>query len=114
MEKFDFNDILIVPATVSSISSRKNINPYYNGFLPLITAPMDTVISKETEGLFIDLNIQTCLPRGEKSLFGFNSYSLKEFDSMFLSDELNPNGYYLIDVANGHMESLIISTKLIN
>lgn len=111
--KFDFNDILIKPATMSSISSRKEINPYYDGFLPLITAPMDTVICPENEDLFYNLKINTCLPRGEKSNFGFVSYSLNEIHSMYLANELNWYGYYLIDIANGHMESLITTTRLI-
>jgi hypothetical protein len=113
MEKFDFNDILIVPATVSSISSRKNINPYYNGFLPLITAPMDTVIGPTNEQLFYNNKINTCLPRGEKSSLGFTSYSLNEMFSKYLSNELNDDGYYLIDIANGHMIDLLTTTKLI-
>lgn len=113
MEKFDFNDILIVPATVSSISSRKNINPYYNGFLPLITAPMDTVICPENEELFYNNKINTCLPRGEKSSLGFTSYSLNEMFSKYLANELNDYGYYLIDIANGHMIDLLTTTKLI-
>ena len=42
--KFDWNDISIVPDCISSISSRKEVNPFYNDKLPLFTAPMDTVI----------------------------------------------------------------------
>jgi hypothetical protein len=33
--KLDWNDISIVPAELSSISSRKEVNPYYDGKLPL-------------------------------------------------------------------------------
>jgi len=44
--KLDWNDITIVPAELSSISSRSEINPYtVDGKLPLFTAPMDTVIN---------------------------------------------------------------------
>ena len=111
--KFDFNDILIKPASVSNINSRKEITPYYDGFLPLITAPMDTVINQDNEEIFHNLKIHTCLPRGEESNFGLRSYSLVEIHSMYLANELNWNGYYLIDIANGHMESLITTTKLI-
>lgn len=111
--KFDFNDILIKPASISNINSRKEITPYYDGFLPLITAPMDTVINQDNEEIFHNLKIHTCLPRGEESNFGLRSYSLVEMHSMYLANELNWNGYYLIDIANGHMESLINTTKLI-
>lgn len=61
--KFDFNDILIQPAKVSTISSRKDINPFHDGFLPLITAPMDTVISDDNKQLFTNLKVTTCLQR---------------------------------------------------
>jgi tRNA U38,U39,U40 pseudouridine synthase TruA len=50
---FDFDDILIQPSESSTISSRKEINPYLeNGFLPLMTAPMDTVIGENNFHLF--------------------------------------------------------------
>ena len=110
-DKFDFNDILIQPAKVSSISSRKEINPFYDGFLPLITAPMDTVINDNNKELFTSLNVITCLPRGEVNSQGFQSYSLVEIETNFL--KLNPKGMYLIDIANGHMEKLVTMTKKI-
>lgn len=109
--KFDFNDILIQPAKVTYTSSRKDINPFYNGFLPLITAPMDTVINEKNNQLFTFLNVNTCLPRGEKNEYGFTSYSLNEIELNFTM--LDPNGMYLIDIANGHMESLVKTTKKI-
>ena len=46
MIKLDWNDISIIPETLSSISSRSEINPYLDGKLPLFTAPMDTVIDE--------------------------------------------------------------------
>ena len=108
-KKFDFNDIVIKPAIVSEISSRKSINPYYNGFLPLITAPMDTVVGLDNKDLFTSLKINLCLPRGEEFLEGFVSYSLDEIINKYLNDKLDPKGYYLIDIANGHMEILVIA-----
>jgi GMP reductase len=114
INKFDFNDILIKPAAVSYIESRQDINPFYDGFLPLITAPMDTVIDNENENLFTRANIVTCLPRGEKNNSkGFESYSLDEIHNKLLLNSLDPNGMYLIDIANGHMEKLLIMTRAI-
>lgn len=110
-EKFDFNDILIKPATTSRVESRQDINPFKDGFLPLITAPMDTVVGDSNNQLFTMLNIRTCLPRGEENPYGFTSFSLAEIEFMF--DVLNPNGMYLIDIANGHMEKLLTMTKKI-
>ena len=51
--KFDFDDVLIQPAAISSIESRKIIDIYDdNGNLPLFTAPMDTVINYENMKYF--------------------------------------------------------------
>lgn len=116
MQKFDFNDILIKPAKVSSIESRKNVNPFHNGYLPLITAPMDTVINADTTQQYIDLKIIPCLPRGEQWIDGhkFSSYSLTEIDNMISVGRIEyskKNGYYLIDIANGHMEKMVSSVK---
>ena len=104
--KFDFNDILIKPAVKSNINSRKDIIPFVNGCLPLITAPMDTVIDKTNEDKFEKLKIITCSPRGVENKNGFTSFSLSEFEEFRITGKLNPNGFYLIDIANGHMSKL--------
>jgi len=111
MNKFDFNDILIKPAKQSNIQSRKDINPFHNGFLPLITAPMDSVIDIPSELKYRNLKILTTLPRGETGAIGFESYSLIEIEKLFKNKELSSNGHYLIDIANGHMTSLLSLTK---
>ena len=114
--KFDFDDILLQPAKVSNINSRNVINAYYSGYLPLFTAPMDTVVSGKNYELFQDNGINVVLPRGEKGNSDcFTSYSLKEmfnkFDALHHPNSLSPNGRYLIDVANGHMSDLVELTK---
>ena len=54
MTHLDFNDILITPATTSSIRSRAEINPYYiKGDLPVIVSPMDTVIGLDNWKLYL-------------------------------------------------------------
>ena len=66
--KFDFDDILIEPAITTEISSRSTITITYHHeylhsvyeHLPLITAPMDTVVSKENRDFFISNNINIC------------------------------------------------------
>lgn len=110
-EYFDFNDLLIVPAAASQITSRKDINPYHDGFLPLMTAPMDTVVSKDNFGVFINNKIRVCFPRGEK--VGnwnplFTSMSLEVFKNTFIKNEapLITKQHVLIDIANGHMDTL--------
>jgi hypothetical protein len=117
MEKFDFNDILIQPTKLSSISSRKSINPFHNGFLPLITAPMDTVIDNSTIQQYTDLKIIPCLPRGEQWVDGnkFSSFSLIEIENMCKTpgrvEYSKKSGYFLIDIANGHMEKMVTTVK---
>lgn len=110
-EKFDFNDILIVPSTLSRISTRKDICPYTNDFLPLITAPMDTVVSLENKDIFYNHKINLCLPRGINFENGFVSYSLNEINQLNNENLLKTEGFYLIDIANGHMLNLVSSIK---
>jgi IMP dehydrogenase/GMP reductase len=113
--KFDFDDILIQPEIITDINSRTEVNPFYsNGFLPLITAPMDTVVNTSNCELFYNEKINICLPRGEqrKEKTMFQSYSLSQFKETFLynsaqfTDEEFPL-YVLIDTANGHTEDLV-------
>lgn len=114
MIKFDFNDILIEPAITSTITSRKEINPCYSGFLPLITAPMDTVVSTANAGLFVDNKIMPCLPRGgNHHQEGFEAYSLEHFIKLLFDEKLLIDGYYLIDMANGHMKKVEETIKAV-
>tara|TARA_Y100000389_G_C17466680_1_gene526303 strand:+ start:4498 stop:5673 length:1176 start_codon:yes stop_codon:yes gene_type:complete len=136
--KFDFDDILIEPAKTTSIHTRKDVDIHYDvenfgihSKLPLIAAPMDTVVSTENFLKFIKLGINVCLPRGEhlyfeknsksqtkinKLEFGnrmiFESFSLIDFTKNFIANKAKhyPR-HVLIDIANGHMSDLIYVTK---
>jgi IMP dehydrogenase/GMP reductase len=110
--KLDFNDLLIVPKEITDINTRSIINPCYDNVLPLITAPMDTVISNENMHIFSKNKILPCLPRGIKSDIGFRSYSIQQMKNLYDTSQLS-NGYYLIDVANGHMNAVLELTKKI-
>jgi len=114
---FDFDDILIEPTVISKISSRKEINTRnVNGYLPLMTAPMDTVVSENNFHLFKEKGIMPVLPRVSNpskewiDTDVFLSYSLQDFEKIFLKNKVHVNNgqriLSLIDVANGHMESL--------
>lgn len=115
--KFDFDDILLTPAIISTINSRKEVFPYDElGFLPIMTAPMDTVVSEENAQLFIDNKIYAVLPRKHKKEFSYTpkvweSYGLKEFEDYFINGKIElsigDKVYALIDVANGHMLQLV-------
>jgi hypothetical protein len=110
MKKFDWNDITIIPDTLSTIASRSEINPLQNGKLPIFTAPMDMVIDENNISEFELNNVNVCLPRNVKfnSLKNdnyFYSYGLDEMIELFESDKELPKKV-LIDVANGHMFKL--------
>jgi IMP dehydrogenase/GMP reductase len=125
---FDFDDLLITPTPMSDISSRKEINPKHSdGFYPLMTAPMDTVISEDNWTLFRDSGIVPVFPRTHKIQMGFKddvyysynnflSYGLKDFNDLFIENTLDifvdHKVYALIDVANGHMKSLYDMAKI--
>jgi IMP dehydrogenase/GMP reductase len=123
MNKFDFNDILLKPAAVSDITSRKQIDPYTEQrSLPLMAAPMDTVVSEDNIIDYELLGIITCVPRNnsmrqtlqyEDSTNRFISLSLDDISDRLETNNLSPNGRYLIDVANGHMISMLDMTKAI-
>ena len=51
---FDFDDLLIEPAHRTPIKSRKEVNPKRaSGWMPLMTAPMDTVVTRENAFKFL-------------------------------------------------------------
>jgi IMP dehydrogenase/GMP reductase len=115
--KLDWNDISIIPETLSSISSRKEVDPSWSGKLPLFTAPMDKVIDENNISHFESNNINICLPRNIKfdnlkNNNYFYSYGLDEIIELLDKKTQLPNKV-LIDVANGHMEKLWQTAKLI-
>ncbi len=115
--KFDWNDISIIPESLSSISSRKEVNPTWDGKLPLFTAPMDKVIDETNTNYFEENNINICLPRNVrydnfKNDNYFYSYGLDEIIELLNKKAILPKRV-LIDVANGHMQKLYDTAKLI-
>lgn len=121
--KFDFDDILIQPAVVSSISSRSEITvTYEDGHLPLFTAPMDTVVSSSNVEIFQKHGIRVVKPRTMNNQYDYSGSNFNEFLSLGLDDfntifldkdrfESEDKLYVLIDIANGHMLKLIDSVK---
>lgn len=113
MKKFDFKDITLVPETLSSISSRNDIDiKNSNNKLPIIVSPMDTVIDYNNYSIFSDMKMEVCLPRNERldEYDGFISISLTEFELMIEKHkrfEKEPiETKILVDIANGHMTKL--------
>jgi IMP dehydrogenase/GMP reductase len=119
--KIDFDDLLIVPTKSSIINSRKEVNVYDdNGMLPLFTAPMDTVTCLKNVNIFKKNKIYPILPRttvGANRYFNWFSMGLTEFEDFLklfenIDSKIFTEKYYiLIDIANGHMNSLVNLVK---
>jgi IMP dehydrogenase/GMP reductase len=126
--KLDFHDLRICPKPITTISSRSSVDPYYlhdnlHKFLPLFTAPMDTVVSYYNSDLFVKNKINTIIPRGDTSYeFGvescFKSLGLDEFINEYINIseygfhfKAQYKNYVLIDIANGHMQKLLCVAK---
>jgi IMP dehydrogenase/GMP reductase len=113
----DFDDLLIEPAILSKIKSRSEINTRtIMGTLPIMTAPMDTVINQDNFHHFENGGIIPVLPRivsPDESWVDtrrFLSYSIQDFQSIFMNKRVRVGSgdriCALIDVANGHMTDL--------
>lgn len=112
--KFDWNDVSIVPAPESKISSRSEVSPYYsNNKLPLFVSPMDTVVDLSNYEKFLEQGFEVCMPRGEyiQNDEVFISYGIKEFEELLNKEESEVPKKVLIDVANGHMTRVMEASK---
>ena len=134
--KLHYDDISIVPETKTTIKSRSECNPYTDdNMLPLFVAPMGSVIDADNWKEFYDNGINVVIPRTlplderldilTKFRFWnmrnpFVALSLEETIEYFLTTthmwELEKENSYMrvcIDLANGHMESLLETIKLV-
>ena len=139
--KLGYDDITIVPEVISEITSRKQCFCYDNNFkLPIFTAPMDGVVDINSAEIFHRNGINTVIPRTEsfenrveqlsKTVpNAFVSFSLTEVRQLLLRmgafencikqlrySLTNDNSfkcYICIDLANGHMKSLLNTIKSI-
>ena len=118
--KYSYNDIMVKPAILSTIEHRAECNPYdENGFLPLFTAPMDSVVGINNFELFEKNGIIPILPRTETLADRLTysedgkwaAFSMQEFEAHFTKNDLfkpneNKQLKVLIDIANGHVARL--------
>lgn len=129
--KLSYDDVSIVPERITSISSRKECNPYdENGMLPIFASPMDTVVCEENIKDFIDNHINVVIPRTisleQRIKLGqeydcFFAVSIKEAENIFNYLDghgeriggLVSNKHYKIcvDIANGHMDWLLSTCR---
>ena len=64
---YSYNDLTIIPKTISKIESRSQIDVFYKSnnknFLPIFTAPMASVVSDKNYKVFSDNYIIPIIPR---------------------------------------------------
>ena len=66
---YSLDDISVIPAVSSDVRSRKECNPFTfslegkDNFLPIITAPMDSVVDDTCYDNFWDSGISAIIPR---------------------------------------------------
>ena len=117
--QYSLDDISIIPAVTSEISSRSECNPYvYGKMLPIFASPMAGVVSVENFEEWRKNGVTAILPRNidlETRLSYTTSgawcaYSLTEFETYFLKARINNadgTTKVLIDIANGHMRKIV-------
>ena len=127
---YSLDEIGLIPAKVTSIKHRGDINPFiispFGGEkLPVFVAPMTCLLNANNICTFSQskfepilpvlsggLELRKQLPNGS-DWCGWTAMTLDEFKSEFngcKADE-NKKHYILIDVANGHMEELFTIVK---
>lgn len=111
-----FNDICIVPSIISNIESRSECCPYIDNMLPLITAPMSSVIDENNYKIFQNNRINTIIPRTvdwvtrtKLASETFIAVSLVEFERIINHWRIleSESIYICVDIANGHMKKLL-------
>ena len=121
IKRYSYNDLTLVPAVISNVSSRSECNPFTSKkMLPIFTAPMASVVNEDNLGIFINNGIIPIIPRNipivQRMIYlhSNNNYwvalSLNEFKSFFIDDkrleEYTGSFHICVDIANGHMQSL--------
>lgn len=125
---YSYNDLTIIPAVLSNVKSRSEIEYVDNNErLPIFVAPMSAVINDKNYEVFETNNLYTVIPRSVDfstriKLFGNNgklfndnnfrfiAMSLNEFKDFFCNrKKMIAGGQHFnvcIDIANGHMQYL--------
>lgn len=113
---YSYRDLTIVPKEFSDITSRSECNPKLdNGYLPIFTAPMSSVVGKCNYELFDERGIIPIIPRNvpinSRLKIGLEGYwiavSLKEFKEFFIEGLVKTPNKVCVDIANGHMRHLL-------
>ena len=131
--KLHYNDISIVPEIVTDIDSRQECNPFIDGMLPIFASPMGSVLDESNWRFFMDHYINVVIPRTininkrlnilyettgvvskKKPFVSFSLNEAKDFilygdslDFVKYKDDEKSKYRICIDLANGHMRSLL-------
>ena len=118
---YSLDDVMIQPASVTTIRHREDIKSVYeDGYLPIFTAPMPCVVNSSQYLAYTKARINPIIPRTEKlekritfmeQMDMFVAFSLDEFTSLFLMnlydiDKVGRPIKVLIDIACGSMDAL--------
>ena len=123
---YGYNDLCIVPAKSSKVTSRSECFEYYkDGNLPIFASPMSSVVNIENFNLWESNNIIPVLPRNIQYDIRLDylkqnkwvALSLSEFEELFINNDSFMNNTsrvvkVCVDLANGHMDKLINSCKI--
>lgn len=113
-----FDEIGLIPASISSISSRKNVDPFTeDGKLPIFVAPMTCIINNNNFKTFngsrvIPIRPVCTIPGGNKVMLthdnAWQAMTLDDFQSIFVDNrhiiQEYINYHILIDCASGAMQ----------
>ena len=118
-------EIALVPAVISEVEHRAEIDPFYGTKLPIFVSPMTCLINEHNWDKFYNSKVTPIYPVWHNDYFrlsgniapdGWRAMTLDEFIHFFCAvqaDEDVPDGYYhiCIDCANGHMKRLLDAVK---
>ena len=117
---YSYNDLTIVPAVISEISSRSECNPFYGEkTLPIFASCMSTVVSSNNYEIFEKNGITPIIPRNIPidvriaimEIGNWVAMSMSEFKELFINNyksrKINTDYKICVDIANGHMKSLL-------
>lgn len=122
---YSYQDLTIIPETITNINSRSKCNPFisstevdHNGMLPIFASPMSTITNEKNIDIWktnrimpiiprnIDLIIRTSFMQGGEWV----ALSLNEFKEYFVDStaqgKKGKTYRICVDLANGHMKSL--------
>lgn len=126
MEKlYSLKEIALVPAVISEVEHRADVNPFYETKLPIFVAPMTCLLNKENWNTFYNSKVIPIYPiwynddfrlSGNINSDGWIAMTLDEFIHYFCAceadEDVEDNHYHIcIDCANGHMKRLLDAVK---